>query len=177
MKATPVIAVLTSCLFILVANAQTQADFPRCRADKMPPPGYPPMDEAKIGKIDDCQRGHEIDSICFDVAKVAADCDALANGAPLSCHGLVVNLKSDGDGFLAVRAGPSAKAAMVGKLLNGHTVIIWQRRGDWFFISPEDTGDFRVSPWRILPEVDCQESQENLWVHRNWIKVLGGWSP
>jgi len=170
-----VIATLTYCLFI--ASAQAQGDFARCRADRMPPLGYPPMDDAKIGKMDDCLPGQEIDSICFDEAKVAADCEALIDGAPLSCHGLVEGLKADGDGFLAVRSGPSVKAAMVGQLLNGHTVIIWQRRGDWFFISPENTGDFRVSPWRVLPEVDCQGSQENLWVHRNWIKVLGVWSP
>jgi len=177
MKAKSVIATLLSCLFILAVNAQAQADFPRCRADRMPPSGYPLMDKALIGKHNDCQPGREIDSICFDVAKVAADCRVLADGAPLSCHGEVVDLKSDGDGFLAVRAGPSSKSPMVGKLHNGNTVMIWQRQGDWFFISTENTGEENISSWRLLPEADCKNGQENLWVHRKWIKVLGAWSP
>jgi len=140
----------------------------------MPPVGYPPMDEALIGKSQECQPEEMIDSACYDVAKVTADCQALNDGAPLSCHGQVVGLKADGDGFLAVRAGPSSKAPMVGKLRNGHTVMIWQRRGDWFFIMTENTGD---TPWRVLPDADCKLGQQNLWVHRKWIKVLGPWSP
>ena len=177
MKAMSVLAAVMSCLAVLMTNVQAQEEFSRCRADRLPPPGYPPMDEALIGKHEDCQPGYEIDSLCFDVAKVTADCETLADGVPLSCHGRVTGLKDAGNGFLAVRAGPSTNSAMVGKLHNGNTVIIWQRHENWFFITPEDTGDIRKTTWRILPEVDCQDGQENLWVHRNWIKVLGLWSP
>lgn len=45
--------------------------------------------------------------------------------------GEVRGLKADGDGFLAVRAGPGADYAMLDRLDNGRQVYVCATRGRW----------------------------------------------
>lgn len=54
-----------------------------------------------------------------------------------ACFGAatVMGLNPDGDGFLAVRAGPETRYPMIGKLYNGDEVGTFDRRGDWHAIS------------------------------------------
>jgi len=56
------------------------------------------------------------------------------------CEGTVFGLSKrydlgKGTGFLAVRAGPSSRTAMVGQLFNGDTVEIFSRKGNWYRIA------------------------------------------
>ena len=56
------------------------------------------------------------------------------------CEGTVHGLSghynpATGAGFLAVRAGPRARASQRGELFNGDTVEIFQRRGNWYKIA------------------------------------------
>lgn len=46
-------------------------------------------------------------------------------------QGVVRGLDPKGDGFLAVRAGPSAKHAMLDKVYNGMIVNLCDQRGSW----------------------------------------------
>jgi uncharacterized protein YraI len=74
---------------------------------------------------------------------IAALAAVLAFAAPASaqyCEGKVRGLSSHynprtGEGFLAVRAGPSRSAAQYGELFNGDTVEIFTRKGKWYKIA------------------------------------------
>jgi len=56
------------------------------------------------------------------------------------CEGTVFGLSrvynlQKGTGFLAVRAGPSSSARMVGQFFNGDTTEILDRRGNWYRVA------------------------------------------
>lgn len=56
------------------------------------------------------------------------------------CGGVVHGLSgvynpATGAGFLAVRAGPTTRAAMIDELFNGDQVRIFERRGNWYSIA------------------------------------------
>lgn len=63
--------------------------------------------------------------------------------------GVVRGLNPKGDGFLAVRAGPSGDYAMLDKVYNGYLVSICDQRGSWLgVVYSHDTMDCGVStPW------------------------------
>lgn len=79
------------------------------------------------------------------IALFAVVCAALATtvvdtASAQYCEGTVFGLSgrynlAKGTGFLAVRAGPSAGARMVGQLFNGNTVEIFDRRGNWYRVA------------------------------------------
>ena len=63
--------------------------------------------------------------------------------------GVVRGLNPKGDGFLAVRAGPSANYAMLDKVYNGYLLNICDQRGSWLgVVYAHETKDCGVStPW------------------------------
>ena len=63
--------------------------------------------------------------------------------------GVVRGLDPKGDGFLAVRAGPSSDYAMLDKVYNGALVNICDRRGKWLgVVYSHETIDCGVgTPW------------------------------
>jgi uncharacterized protein YraI len=77
---------------------------------------------------------------------ISALAAVIAFAAPASaqyCEGKVRGLSSHynprtGEGFLAVRAGPSRSAAQYGELFNGDTVEIFTRKGKWYKIAATD---------------------------------------
>ena len=88
--------------------------------------------------------------------------------------GVVAGLKADGDGFLAVRAGPGTGHAMLDKLVNGDRVFICGEQGTWLGIvyskTERDCG--LSSPWSQSQAYTgpCLSG----WVHRNWIQLMAG---
>ncbi|HKY86627.1 MAG TPA: integron [Pseudorhodoplanes sp.] len=88
--------------------------------------------------------------------------------------GAVEGLDPLGDGFLAVKAAPSLKAARIDKLHNGKHVHICQVAGDWYGIVYGNTRqDCNVStPWpRALPYTGpCRSG----WAHKRWIRAYAG---
>ena len=73
-----------------------------------------------------------------------------------ACYGTsqVTGLKVDGDGFLAVRAGPGSNYQMIEKLRNGDVVRVISFKGKWCGVELSN-GSFG-------------------WVHSNWLSDLAG---
>lgn len=77
------------------------------------------------------------------IAMAAAAAAALLAATPARaqyCEGTVHGLSSDydaeaGTGFLAIRAKPKASSHQRGELLNGDTVEIFNRKGNWYRIA------------------------------------------
>ena len=63
--------------------------------------------------------------------------------------GIVRGLDPHGDGFLAVRAGPSSNYAMIDKVYNGYLLYLCDQRGSWLgVVYSHETQDCGVgSPW------------------------------
>ena len=93
-----------------------------------------------------------------------------------ACGGLgeVRGLNPNGDGFLAVRAGPGTKYAVIDRLYNGDQVYFCDAHGKWIGIvygQPEQ--DCNVSsplPRQQPYEGPCQSG----WAHQNWLVLIAG---
>ena len=89
--------------------------------------------------------------------------------------GTVERLDPRGDGFLAVRSGPSSSYATIDKLYNGQDVIICDSRGDWYGVvySTRRSVECNVTgPWhRPMPYTGpCRSG----WVYKKWLGNLAG---
>ena len=88
--------------------------------------------------------------------------------------GTVGGLKKSGDGFLAVRSGPSTKYKMKDKLYNGKRILLCDQRGDWFGViyTKKNTDCFEGVNENITSTYKgrCWSG----WVHKNWIKNIAG---
>lgn len=85
--------------------------------------------------------------------------------------GEVFGLKSDGDGFLAVRAGPHISSEKIDEIHNGDRVYTFSQIGDWIGIAYAT--DFQdCSP--IEEDRAMETDGKKGWVHGNWIKPLAG---
>lgn len=89
-------------------------------------------------------------------------------------QGVVRGLDPKGDGFLAVRAGPGSKHAMLDKVRNGAIVNLCDRRGDWLgVVYSHETRDCGVgTPWprRGVYSGPCRSG----WVHRKFVADYAG---
>ena len=93
-----------------------------------------------------------------------------SDGQAANCsQGTVMGLKTDGDGFLAVRSGPGSNYRKLGEVHNGDRLTIFEGRDGWYGIAVPggqiDQADVcqRVGPRR-------QISGRGLgWVHGNWV--------
>ena len=91
--------------------------------------------------------------------------------------GQVRGLKADGDGFLAVRAGPGAAYAMLDKLGNGRLVYLCGSRGGWTAVVYAPTGadasvcgvSSAIAKARVY-RGPCKSG----WVNTTWIEVVAG---
>lgn len=94
-----------------------------------------------------------------------------------SSLGEVRGLKADGDRFLAVRAGPGARYALLDRLGNGRRVYLCATRGPWTSVvyaeAGADGGACGVGSVIAKARVyrgPCKSG----WVHRGWIEVVAG---
>jgi hypothetical protein len=89
-------------------------------------------------------------------------------------NGVVRGLNPRGDGFLSVRAAPSASRREIGRLYNGRQVYVCQTRGAWYgIVYGRPGGDCGVTtPWiRRLPYTGpCRSG----WVARRWVEIWAG---
>jgi hypothetical protein len=88
--------------------------------------------------------------------------------------GVVKGLKAGGDGFLSVRARPSAKGRELDRLRNGDEVYICADKGDWIGIvysrPRRDCGVTSAVARRSAYAGPCNSG----WVHRNWVELVAG---
>lgn len=91
--------------------------------------------------------------------------------------GVVSGLKSEGNGFLAVRSGANFKYALIDKLLEGQKVFICNvsTDGNWFGVvySRENIDDCGVST-PVTPAQPYKGKCKSGWVDAHSIKVLAG---
>jgi hypothetical protein len=89
-------------------------------------------------------------------------------------NGVVVGLDPHGDGFLAVKAGPSIHYRRIDRLFNGQELNICGSTGPWLAIVYSKRGqECNVNgPWqRTLPYTGpCLSG----WVHRRWVEATAG---
>ncbi|EDQ34128.1 Bacterial SH3 domain protein [Hoeflea phototrophica DFL-43] len=85
--------------------------------------------------------------------------------------GEVFGLKSDGDGFLAVRSGPGSDFAKLDEIHNGDRVWLFEQRGDWIGIlyGANEVSCSPIKKDRIVPYPGKKG-----WVHQKWIAVIAG---
>ena len=91
--------------------------------------------------------------------------------------GRVRGLKADGDGFLAVRAGPGADYAMLDKLGNGRLVYLCGSRGRWtavVYAPPGADASACGVSWAIAEVEVYRGPCESGWVNTAWIEVVAG---
>jgi hypothetical protein len=92
-----------------------------------------------------------------------------------SSVGVVTGLKADGDGFLAVRAGPSAAYPMLAKLHNGHQVFMCQSQSGWIGIVYTPGGGLDCEVASVIAKRQAYRGRcASGWVHSNFIKLVAG---
>ncbi|MTW22617.1 SH3 domain-containing protein [Allochromatium palmeri] len=92
-----------------------------------------------------------------------------------SAFGAVRGLKRDGDGFLALRSGPSSKARMIDKLGEGDGVYLCDDAGNgWFGVvvyPPNPMIDCGVNE-AIVPKQPYSGPCKTGWVSENFVEVV-----
>ncbi|QQP97862.1 hypothetical protein [Lysobacter enzymogenes] len=91
--------------------------------------------------------------------------------------GRVRGLKADGDGFLAVRAGPGADHRMLDKLGNGRLVYLCGNRGGWTSVvyAPTDADPSVCGVSSAIAEIEVYRGPcKSGWVNTAWIEVVAG---
>ncbi|XSG81907.1 MAG: integron [Methyloligella sp. ZOD6] len=87
--------------------------------------------------------------------------------------GEIAGLDPNGDGFLAVRAGPDGSYAMLDQLHNGDAVYICDQSGAWLGVVYPGYQDCGVSsPW---PQAAAYQGPcSSGWVHKNYVREAAG---
>ncbi|MFK3649075.1 hypothetical protein ACI2IY_11650 [Lysobacter enzymogenes] len=89
--------------------------------------------------------------------------------------GRVHGLKADGDGFLAVRAGPGAAYAMTDRLEESSEVMMCGQRGEWVAVVYADSGLGRCGVSAPIAERRPYRGPcKSGWVHGKWIELMAG---
>lgn len=89
--------------------------------------------------------------------------------------GRVHGLKADGDGFLAVRAGPGAAYATTDKLGENREVMMCGQRGEWVAVVYADSRLGRCGVSAPIAERQPYRGPcKSGWVHGRWIELMAG---
>ena len=85
--------------------------------------------------------------------------------------GQVTGLKVNGDGFLAVRSGPSSKFKKTDELYNGDKVWLFEERNGWYGVvyGVEELNCSPISKSRPL-----RKKGKKGWIFGKWVKVIAG---
>lgn len=93
--------------------------------------------------------------------------------------GEVRGLKAEGDGFLAVRAGPGADYAMLDQLGSGRQVYVCATRGRWISIVYAavnvNVGEAGCGVSSSIAQARTYRGPcKSGWVHSAWIEIVAG---
>ena len=104
------------------------------------------------------------------IQEVSEDNDGDACGA----NGVIEGLDPSGDGFLAVRSGPSSKFREIDRLYNGEEVYLCTQKGRWIgIVYSKRANQCNVSTgWRAT--VPYTGPCKSGWVHANWVRAFAG---
>lgn len=98
----------------------------------------------------------------------------LADGLDPCGLGVVKGLKAGGDGFLSVRARPSAQGRELGRLRNGDEVYMCADKGDWIgIVYSRPRGDCGVTSAAARSAAYAGPCKSG-WVHRRWVELVAG---
>ncbi|MBG6209243.1 hypothetical protein IWQ49_003914 [Labrenzia sp. EL_126] len=93
------------------------------------------------------------------------------DGLDTCAFGQVFGLKSDGDGFLAVRRGPGTAYESFDQLKNDEKVWLFEEKDGWYGIA-YGVEELNCSP--IEKDRPVETDGKKGWVHGKWVKVLAG---
>lgn len=85
--------------------------------------------------------------------------------------GQVTGLKVNGDGFLAVRSGPSSKFKKIDELYNGNKVWLFEERNGWYGVV-YGVEELNCSP--IQKSRPLRKNGKKGWIFGKWVKVIAG---
>lgn len=92
---------------------------------------------------------------------------------PTCATGIVVGLKDDGDGFLAVRTGPGTQFNKIDEIKNGDLVTVYDARDGWFGVMyGGKSGDCSFTGAGAKRTVNYPGNKG--WIHRNWLENFSG---
>ena len=85
--------------------------------------------------------------------------------------GQVKGLKVNGDGFLAVRSGPSSKFQKIDELYNGNKVWLFEERKGWYGVV-YGVDELSCSP--IKKSRPLRKKGKKGWIFGKFVKVIAG---
>ncbi len=85
--------------------------------------------------------------------------------------GQVTGLKVNGDGFLAVRSGPSSKFKKIDELYNGDQVWLFEERKGWYGVI-YGVDELSCSP--ISKSRPLRKKGKKGWIYGKFVKVIAG---
>lgn len=85
--------------------------------------------------------------------------------------GQVKGLKVNGDGFLAVRSGPSSKFQKIDELYNGNKVWLFEERKGWYGVV-YGVDELTCSP--IKKSRPLRKKGKKGWIYGKFVKVIAG---
>ena len=85
--------------------------------------------------------------------------------------GQVTGLKVNGDGFLAVRSGPSSKFQKIDELYNGNKVWLFEERKGWYGVV-YGVDELSCSP--IKKSRPLRKKGKKGWIYGKFVKVIAG---
>ncbi|WP_296606472.1 SH3 domain-containing protein [Roseibium sp.] len=94
-----------------------------------------------------------------------------SDGLDTCALGEVTDLKTGGDGFLAVRSGPGTEYEKIDEIFNGDRVWMFEQKGHWIGVA-YGSDAITCSPISIDHPLD--KPGKKGWVHENWIKIIAG---
>jgi len=83
----------------------------------------------------------------------------------------VSGLKSNGDGFLAVRSAPGSSHPKIDEVQNGDRLWVFTEIGDWLGVVYA-TKNVECSP--VEKDREVQTDGKKGWVHKNWVTIIAG---
>jgi len=95
-----------------------------------------------------------------------------ASGGLDTCAlGEVTNLKTGGDGFLAVRSGPGTDYEKIDEIFNGDRVWMFEQKGEWIGVA---YGSDAISCSPVSKDQALDKPGKKGWVHANWLQIIAG---
>lgn len=93
------------------------------------------------------------------------------DGLDTCAFGQVSGLKSDGDGFLAVRTGPASSHEKIDELKNYDKIWLFEENNGWYGVV-YGVDELTCSP--VETDRPVQTDGKKGWVFGKWVEVLAG---